>query len=178
MLKKTRKFDLKKILLLSFILLNKAIAAPAPFGLEIGKTTLSEAQKKYPLQKSGSNKWTQGPMFKINPSNIQFDGLKSIELIFSKENKLLAVLTSLHKGKFYALQQQLQKKYKLISQSTPSVGNKNAKFVEENVEIFLEAPHMSFDMSMNYIDKEFYSVYETAAAQEKQKQHEKEAAQL
>lgn len=40
-------------------------ADPAPFGLEIGKATVSDAEKMYGIEQTGVNKFSNGPMYNV-----------------------------------------------------------------------------------------------------------------
>lgn len=153
-----------------------SLADPTPFGLEIGKATLKEVKSKYNARKSGINKYSGGEMYEL--SGIDFDGLQNVEAIFSKDGRLLALLTTLPKEKFNYLLDSLAKKYQLMSKNTPFVGNKIAKLTDGNTEITLEAPHMSFAMHMNYINKDLWEAYEAQSSSEEQQKQQKEESQL
>lgn len=155
-----------------------AVADPAPFGLEIGKTTVKEMTSKYGVTPNGVNKYSNGPMFKINVAELNFSGLKEATAIFSTDGVLLAILTTLPKSKFDYLLDALDDKYKLVSKKIPFVGNKKAKLIDGNTEITLSAPHMSFDMEMNYISKELWRTYKQQSSAEKEKKRKNEASQL
>jgi hypothetical protein len=169
-----------KPLFLSVMMLVSATAwaDPAPFGLEIGKTTIKEMQAKYSASNIGENKYSGGEMYSIKPSQIEFDGLQEITTVFSKDGQLLAVLTTLPKNKFEYLYESMGKKYKLISKEIPFVGNKSAKYVNGNTEISLDAPHLSFEMTMNYISKDLQKAFEAQSATENAKKKSKESSQL
>jgi hypothetical protein len=169
-----------KTLLLSALLLSSATAwaDPAPFGLEIGKTTIKEMKEKYKTTSAGQNKYSGGDMYSIDPSQIDFEGLQEVTTIFSKEGQLLAVLTQLPKDKFEYLYESMGKKYKLVSKEIPFVGNKSAKFINGNTEITLDAPHLSFEMKMNYISKDLQKAFEAQRATENANKKSKESSQL
>ena len=44
----------------------------------------------------------------------------------------------------------LREKYKLVGSRIPFVGDTWAKFVDGNTEILLDAPHLSFSMTLEY----------------------------
>jgi hypothetical protein len=170
---------MKKILILALLVMPIVVMAdPAPFGLEIGKATISDVKAKYSAKKTGVNKYSQGDMYELDVSGISFDGLQEVTLIFSQEGKLLAVLTKLPKNKFDYLLNNLSGKYKLVSKQIPYVGNKSAEFVDGNTDITIEAPHMSFEMVMNYINKDLWKSYNNQSNKEKQNKQKSEQSQL
>jgi len=127
---------------------------PAPFGLEIGKTTISQAKSKYlTMHKVGVGEYTQGEMYEINPSDIKTSGLKNLTLVFSKDKRLMAVQSTFYQGEFDYFFNLLSNKYKLNYKDIPFVGDKSAEFISGETKIFLDAPHMSFEMTLDYIDK-------------------------
>lgn len=155
-----------------------AIAEPSPFGLEIGKATISDVKAKYKAKSVGINQYSNGEMYDLDVSGISFDSLQSCRIIFSKDGKLLAVLTTLPKDKFDYLFKTLKGKYRLVNSNIPFVGDKTAKFLDGNTEVTLDAPHLSFTMEMNYIHKELMKTYKDQSSKEQQKKKQKEASQL
>jgi hypothetical protein len=154
------------------------LADPSPFGLEIRKVTIEEAKAKYSIEYTGVNEWNNGEMYTIDSKDLEFEGLESVTLIFGEDQKLQAVLTTLSKDRFDALFASLKKKYKLISSSIPFVGDASAKFTNGNTEISLNAPHMSFEMEMNYMDKCFIQKYKNKSSKKKQLKTSSEESQL
>lgn len=155
-----------------------ASADPAPFGLEIGKATIKDVKAKYGAQKTGMNKYSNGEMYDLDVSGIDFDGLQKATVVFGQDGKLLAVLTTLPKSKFDYLLSGLSNKYKLISKQIPFVGNKLARLVNGNTEITLDAPHLSFEMEMNYINKDLWRSYKDQSNQERQQKQKGEQSKL
>ena len=155
-----------------------AIADPAPFGLEIGKASIKDVKAKYGAQKTGINKYSGGEMYDLEVSRIKFDGLQKASVIFSREGKLLAVLTTLPKHKFDYVLNGLSNKYQLVSKKIPFVGNKSAKLIDGNTEITLDAPHMGFKMDMNYINKDLWKLYKSQSNSENKKKKQSEQSQL
>jgi len=144
-------------------------ADPTPFGLEIGKATIKDVKKKYKAHHSGENRYTGGDMYSLDTSIIGIDGLQSATAIFDKKNRLVAMLTTFSKNKFQFLFDTMrQKKYKLAKKNIPFVGNKTAQFTDGKTTVYLDAPHLSFEMSLNYIDNKTYKEFQKAQQQEKQ----------
>lgn len=170
---------MKKILTIAVLLFATfAFGNPAIFQMEIGKTTESEMRSLYKSKHTGVNKFTLGNMYSISPEQIEFDGLKDITVIFDNEEILVGVLTIFGKHKFDYLYKILNSKYKLTYEDIPFVGSKVAEFKENDTQIFLEAPHLNFDMSMNYLHNDLMIKYEQQSKAEKQTKEKNEALQL
>lgn len=170
---------MKRMILAVFLIMPAvAIAEPSPFGLEIGKATIQDVKAKYSAHSTGINKYSNGEMYSLNVSNMNFDGLQKVTVIFSKDGKLLAVLSTLAKSKFDYLLNSLSKKYRLVSKNIPFVGNKSAKLIDGNTDITLDAKHMGFKMEMNYINKDLWKSYESQSNRENQQKKKSEASQL
>lgn len=170
---------MKRGLALAITLLSSsAFADPTIFGMELGAMTEKDLKDTYNVRHTGMNKYSRGNMYSIPVSSIDFQGLKEVTTIFSAEGKLVAVLTTLPKAKFDYLNQALSGKYKKVSQKIPFVGNKSATYREGDTEIILEAPHMSFDMSMNYVNDQLMKSYKQQSKIEASQKQKSEAAQL
>ena len=170
---------MKNIVMALFLILPMTVLAePAPFGLEIGKATINDVKAKYKTTHAGTNKYSMGDMYTLEVSQLNFDGLQEATLVFSKENVLLAVLATLPNHKFDSLMEGMSAKYKLVSKDIPFVGNKSAKFVNGKTEITLDAPHLSFEMNMNYISKELDKAYKEQSSKERQQKQKRESSQL
>ena len=155
-----------------------AFADPTIFGMEIGKMTESELKSKYNVSHTGTNKYSHGNMYSVPSGSINFDGLQEVTTIFDTNNKLVAVLTTLPKSKFDYLNNALGGKYKLVSKQIPFVGDKSATYRDGATEISLNAPHMSFEMTMNYINDDLMKAFTQTSNREKQQKEASEASQL
>lgn len=165
-------------LLLSFIV-TTINADPAPFGLEINKATVSDVKKKYKTQHSGENKYTGGDMYYLDTSAIGIEGLQSVNTIFDKENKLVAVMTTFQKSKFnFLLNTMKQKKYKLLEKSIPFVGDKTARFIHGKTLVLLDAPHLSFKMTLYYFDNNTYKDFKNKQRENYQQNKRAEQSKL
>jgi len=170
---------MKKGIALSLMLLSSSVLAdPTIFGMELGRMTEKELKSTYNVNHTGTNKYSNGNMYSVPVSSINFDGLKEVTTIFSTDGKLVAVLTSLPKNKFDYLNKTLGGKYKLVSQKIPFVGNKKATYRDGSTEITLDAPHMGFVMSMNYINDDLMQAFNRQSQAEKRKKQQSEASQL
>lgn len=153
-------------------------ADPTVFKMELGKTTEEQLKSLYKIQHTGINKYSNGNMYSVPASSINFEGLQEITAIFDKKGVLLAVLTTLPKSKFNYLNQTLGGKYKRVSQNIPFVGNKSAIYRDGDTEITLKAPHMSFQMSMNYMRDDLIRAFNQQSEAERQQKQQSEASQL
>jgi hypothetical protein len=153
-------------------------ANPAPFGLEVGKMTIKEFKDKCQFKSEGINKWTLGEMFSLSPMDINFKGLRSIDVVFDQNGVLVAVLTRLDKERFDSVLNMLQNKYRLIDKNTPFVGSRFATFFEDDVQIDLNAKHLSFEMAMDYTTKEFLESYKDQCAKDIEKIQQTELSNL
>lgn len=155
-----------------------AVAEPAPFGLEMGKATVDDLKAKYSAELTGVNKYSLGPMYQLRPGQLGVSGLQKATAIFDSGNKLVAVLTEMPKSKFDQMHQALSSKYRVVSKQIPFVGNKKVVMEDGETEITLDAPHMSFEMEMNYINKSFYESFRRISEEEKRQKRQQEMGNL
>lgn len=169
---------LKTILAAMLLTTTLIHADPSPFGLEIGKSTIDIMKEKYTSNYIGNYNLTQGEVYDLDPTELGIDGMQSARVIYDKNGKLMAVFTTFPKGKFQYLFGQMKSKYKLVSSNIPFVGDTSAKFTNGNTEIQLVAPHMSFEMEMNYVDKNLLKSAKQKSANDVQSKSKKEAEKL
>ncbi|MCX7099417.1 MAG: hypothetical protein NTV43_16090 [Methylococcales bacterium] len=148
-------------LIFACLLLQASItvfADPAPFGLEIGKATLADVEKTYSIeQQTGVNKYSKGPVYKVPINQVNFDGLEELKITFNEKGVFIGLEATLQKSQLKSLHESLSKKYKVVSEDIPSVGNSFVEYLNGSTSIFLVAPHMSFEMRLIYANKEFLS---------------------
>lgn len=171
---------MKKLFLIVTLIFSSVLYAnPAPFELEINKTTLKDVSDKYTLIQDGINYYSEGPMYFIQNGELSIDGLKKVKLIFSKkDNILLCVYATFDKNKFDSLYKNLSKKYTLINKKLPFVGDQYAKYKNDQTTIELIAPHLSFELSLTYISNEFNKKIEEMKNQDKEQKNKKELNSL
>ncbi|MEZ9144849.1 hypothetical protein AB4138_10485 [Vibrio sp. 10N.286.52.C3] len=169
---------MKKLIFTLLFVCQSVFANPTVFGLTIGETTVEQLKSKYNVSHQGINKYSQGDMYQIPRNQIQFEGINDVTVIFSRSNKLIAVLTELPKNKFDYLNGTLGKKYQLVNQKIPFVGNKSATYKDGETEITLEAPHMNFQLSMNYIHSDLLKAFNVQSKQEEKKKQQQESSML
>ena len=155
-----------------------ASADPAPFGLEIGKATIAEMKSKYRAELTGTNKYSHGEMFNLPTAQLGFDGLKEATVIFDKNEVVSAILLSFPKHRFDSLHGSLKGKYRVTQSQIPFVGNKKVVLKDGQTEITLNAPHLSFEMSLNYISDDLLRAFNQSQAQEAQQKRQSENSKL
>lgn len=66
----------------------------------------------------------------------------------------------------------------MVSSQIPYVGDKQVTYKDGNTEIRLTAPHMSFDMSMHFLDKSLIEAFNSGRDRQKQEKQAKENSAL
>lgn len=149
-----------------------AMADASVAGLQLGKTTIQELKNKYDVEMYGINEWSKGEMYTINKNDIAIEGLKDATAIFSADGKLEVVLLTISDYRFDDLAKSLKEKYKVVKSVKPFVGDAMLKLKDGKTIIVLNDPHMSFDMTLTYVQDDFEKSYEKQAkAKEQQKQN-------
>ena len=169
---------MKKLVLSLIVISPLSFASPAPFGLELGKNTVSEAKNKYHLIDAGINKYSGGDMYQLDVKELNVDGIESALLIYDKSQTLSAVITSFPKEKLNDLLPTLRKKYKPIKENIPFVGDASAKFKDDDCTILVDAPHLSFSMNLIYSKDDFLNTYDKTVIQEKNAKKSQQESQL
>ncbi|HBC3535467.1 TPA: hypothetical protein KDZ66_004444 [Vibrio vulnificus] len=170
---------MKKGLTLALSLFSSLVFAdPTVFGMELGKTTENELKSLYSVNHLGVNKYSHGNMYSVPTSSIKFDDLQEVTTIFDSKNVLIAVLTKFPKSKFDYLNNAIGGKYALVNKKIPFVGDKSATYRDGDTEISLNAPHMGFGMSMNYIRDDLMRAFNKQNEAEKQEKTKNESSQL
>lgn len=154
---------LTTLFIILFTTSAKAEENPMPFGLELGKTSITSAKAqlagKTTLLDGGVNQYSGGTVLVSDGQGLGFEGLKQATFTFDKNGILIAVVLILpktgmqHEG-FNKILGMLKGKYKLVQKEVPFVGDAYAKFTQGNCSIELSEPHMSFDISLMYITNE------------------------
>lgn len=176
--KVNRKSLVKGIALAATLSCSNVFADPMIFGMELGKTTESQLKTMYDAQRTGMNKYSNGSMYSVPTSSIDFDGLQEVTAIFDTKEVLVAVLTDFPKSKFDYLNSAIGSKYQQVSQNIPFVGNKSATYRDGETEIKLNAPHLSFTMTMNYLRDDFMRAFRSQSEAERRQKESNESSQL
>lgn len=160
-----------------FALISVAHANTSVIGLEIGKSTIEDVKSKYKINYSNPDASEWVIPYVIEPSDINIEGLnKVVALIKKDDGKLSGVVMIFNKSisRFDELADSLQKKYKVTSVERPHVGDAHVYLQDGDTLIELEAPHMSFIMTLSYIDKNVREAAERKSNQEAQQKKQAE----
>ena len=171
------------IALMCITLSNVALANnAAPLGLELGVATYAQVKQqvggKTSLSDAGTNKYSGGKMLQGHGDGFGIEGLSEITFIFDQSEKLAAVLMTMPKDSFQPTLSALTKKYKLVAKEVPFVGNASAKLQQGDSVIELNAPHLSFEMSVQYLTKSLKQSYAQQSSNERSNKEKKQADQF
>ena len=159
-----------------------AQAGTQVLGFEIGVTTVEqlkqELSKKAKVQATGTNKFSQGEMFKTDGAGYDIEGLTEVLYIFDDQKKLAGVVMDMSKHRFDAIFQFLNGKYKVVAQQRPFVGNQYARFKPADAFIELDAPHLGFNMEVRYIRNDLMQKFTAQSEAEAAAKKKSEAAKF
>jgi len=160
---------MRKVIGFLFLLFvgNSVFANPTAFGLTIGKTTETEAKKIYHMSADGKY------FYHVDISRINLDGLMGLDLLFDEKNVLLGVFATFNRGKKDEIFRSLSEKYRLIEKDMPFVGSAYAKFSDGESSIILNAPHLSFEMTVSYAHNSLMEAVREHQEQENQNKKNK-----
>lgn len=136
--------------------LSPPALAAGPFGIELGKTTLQDIGAHYKITSAGNNYWTDGPMYRVTDiSDLGVSDLTDFRIVLNKDDVVVATLLKFPKSKFGDLNSYAAERFKLVEKTIPFVGNKTARYRDGDSIISLNAPHLRFDMEMDYVHDSF-----------------------
>ncbi|HFE4537099.1 TPA: hypothetical protein ACF24J_003420 [Escherichia coli] len=163
-----------------FVMLQPlAYAGTTAFGMTLGETTLEVFKKEYPSAvDEGVSEWSGGSIFSVPAQDLDFDGVKRSYVIFTKDEKVTAIIIDLNNRLFDRIHGMLSKKYKVSKKIIPFVGNKFVRYKNEEDIIELDAPHMSFDMTLSYAEKNFMEQYKEKKRIRNEKKESEESDKL
>jgi hypothetical protein len=151
----------------------------APFGQELGLSTYAQVKQqvggKTPLSDVGTNKFSGGKMLQGDGDGLGIEGLSGVTFIFDKSDKLAAVTLTLPKDSFKPTLGALSAKYKLIEKQVPFVGNASARLQQGDSVIELDAPHMSFEMTVLYATKSLKQAFSQQSGNERAAKEKRQA---
>lgn len=78
-------------------------AEPEPFGIKIKETDINNIKSKYRFKDGGINEYSKGKVLDLKPTQLNFQGLKNVRLIFGEDGKVLAILTVIEKSRYQDL---------------------------------------------------------------------------
>lgn len=142
----------------------------APLGLEVGVVDLSAVKKALGGQTGlyyvGVNKWTGGPMLKSNGDGLDVEGVEEIVFIFGKDNRLDGVVMTVGKYRLNEVAAVLRKKYKVVRENIPFVGDAFATYRQGDSVVRIVAPHLSFSMEVQYLSNRLLAAFNEGWAAE------------
>lgn len=141
-------------------------------GLTINQDTKKTVAEKYTI-KNNKSQWR----WDLLPMEVKIDYIKKADVSFDGDI-LKSVWLTLPKDNFNYFNEILKNKYALKEENIPFVGDKYAIFEKENVIIWIQAKHMSFDMNVVYMDKIFKEKLEKDINEIKQESRERLIEQL
>lgn len=154
----------------------------APLGFELGVATYAQVKQqlggKTSLSNNGVNKYSGGKMLQGNGDGLGIEGLSEITFIFDASDKLAGVLMTLPKDSFKPTLKALSAKYKLVESVVPFVGNASAKLQQGESVIELNAPHMSFEMTVTYMTRGLKQAFTQQASNERAAKEKRQADQF
>lgn len=159
-----------------------ATAGTQALGFEIGVSNADQVKaslaKQTKVIDNGTNKFSKGPMFKTNGAAYDIEGLSEVLYIFDEQKKLVGIIMNMNKNRFNAVFQALSAKYKVASQQRPFVGNQFARFKTPDTIIEIDAPHLSFDMEVRYVQNSLMQKFNSQSAEEESAKKKQEAAKF
>lgn len=160
-------------------MLASAYADTTVFGMTLGKSTLDDFKKEYPLAvKKEVFGLTDEVIYSVPINEINFDGLKSEHVIFNQGNKLTAIILKIDKRRFDEIHALLSKKYKVSKKDVPFVGDRFVKYKSGEDVIGLNSPHLSFEMTLVYAERKFMDVFHQREIEENRKKDADEFEKL
>lgn len=148
----------------SLVLASAAEAGTRVLGVELGATTPGQLHKaldgKARLEERGINRWSGGDMLRSDGANLGVDGLRQVDYIFDPKGLLCGVLMAMGKESFDEVYQALALKYRLLREVRPFVGDRYARFATADGIVELDAPHLSFELSVRYLRRDLEEDYQ------------------
>ncbi|MGS2743870.1 hypothetical protein ACU6TU_09755 [Halomonas sp. LS-001] len=173
-----QRFTRPLLTLLLAVFSHTALADPTAFGLTLGASSEAEMKAQYRVEHTGVNRYSDGNTYEIPAHQVAFNGLKKLTAIFDEDEVLVALLATFHKNRFDDLNQAIGQKYRRVNQQIPFVGNKKASFRDGDTQIILDAPHLSFELTLSYLRDNFNTAFNQRSQQEQRQRREQEASQL
>lgn len=150
--KKDMKLHMKKLLLsAAFLFAGPVLAAPAPFGLEIGSSTLDDAKSQYKLeevQREDGYRW-----FRLE--GIEQDGLLIVLAVADRDSTIHSIVTLWRESDFDRLLTGLVKNYELVLNEISPDGNKSVVFMDGDTAIVLSKYRGKSRVGLSYSTNEY-----------------------
>lgn len=170
------------LLPLSLGLPPSVMAGTKVLGVEIGVTTPGMLRKALDghvrLEDRGVNKWSGGDMLRSGGAHFDVDGLQQVDFIFDPKGLLCAVLMAMDKDSFDDVYQAVSLKYTLQREQRPFVGDRFARFATGDGIVELDAPHLSFELSVRYLRRDLDEEYQRRSRAEVEEKRKTQAAKF
>lgn len=138
----------------------------APLGFEVGVATYNQVKAglKARLVHTGTNAYSDGPMYESDGEGLDIEGLNKALFIFDAQQRLAGVVLTMADYRFDEVQEFLSGKYKARVRQIPFVGDRYVKFTQGNSIAELSDPHMAFDMEVRYLSNDLVKAFTTRSA--------------
>lgn len=153
-----------------------ASAEPArALGFEIGKATVAEVRAAM-VERAGEPRdegtsAISGGAVLVFGADATIAGMNQATFVFDTRGRLAAAVLSLSKDRYDEVLKAMRAKYVLLGEQRPFVGNRSARLKAGDAEILVDAPHLSFEMSVIYTTPSFQAQF--AAHQRSQQDAER-----
>ena len=87
--------------------------------------------------------------YRLNLSDLDMEGYTEASVFYDEQGWLAAVLTVHDRARFDLTYNGLRARYRTVSEDIPFVGNKSARFEDGDTTIDLDAPRLSFALSLH-----------------------------
>lgn len=158
-------------------------AEVSPFGLHIGEATIDQVRAEMTkrgvtLTDTSRSSWTNGPLLQYSGDGFGIEGMSESIFIFNKQNRLVAITSTVPKRRYRDIKAYLDQKYPLVRSKDPHVGDRLAIYRVDDVEIRASAPHLSFEMSLQYLHQSFLDAFNAGQQKEEREKAQQESSEL
>lgn len=151
-------------------------------GQELGVSTEQQVMAAVPreanVQGKGENKFTGGLQFETSGDGYGVEALSKVSYIFDEDKKLASVILVLGKHRFDDLFGVLAKKYTVTAKERPNLGDMSARLNGKGGTVILNAPHLSFELTVSYVRDDLYRNVVATTEKEKKEQRDGELRKL
>lgn len=168
----------------AMVLASTAHAAgnAAPFGVELGVATMEQVKTtlgpNVKSEDSGPNAYTKGPMFDVDGTTLDVEGVQKVRFVFDRSNVLAGVIVLMNKDP-KGLYKTLSAKYKPVSNKIDNFMNYGSARLEKGDSVILiEAPHLDFSMEVDYLTRSLFASWQKSTAEEAASKKKRKAEAL
>ena len=117
-------------------------------------------------------------MLSVDVSAAHVNNVKDLTLIFDENELLQAISFETDKYNFKAIDEYVSQKYQPVKRQVPFVGDKYAEYRSPNALIKINAPHMSFQMTITYVSQDMWDKFNRVSKAEDTQEKNNAAAQF